>query len=179
MSSSKHPSPSFPHQQFPGRGGKIVFTPLCLSLSLAPSSAIWSVAPGLLSPFPSLTPDVPDRELQVIKLWAGKHWLELPRHYVTVVHSQSIIYTTYRIHFPLHFNWCSLSSNSLCWDEKGIPSPCEWNSESIKKNQPFPHSFSLIKGRKTHQVHFRSKEKQKICTASSRVSYLDSQEKKF
>lgn len=164
MSSSKHPSPSdpvFPHQQFPDRRGKIVF-PHCVCLfhqHLPQPYRLW-----LWGFYPLLQLSLlrfQDRESQVSKIWAGKHWLELPRLYVTVVHSQSVIYTKYKIHFFPTFSLMLALDQLPLFGRERNPSPCERDLESIKKDQPFLCSCSLVKGRKPHQVHFRLKEKQK------------------
>lgn len=59
-----------------------------------------------------------DKELQVTKIWAGKHWLELSRLYVTVVHSQSVIYTKYKIHYPYILTDACFTSTLFVWTRK-------------------------------------------------------------
>lgn len=106
MSSSKHPSPSDP--VFPGRGGKRRL-PHCIYLfpqHLPHPRGVWLWA--FYPRFQLSLLRFQERELPVSEIGAGQHWLELPRLYVTVVHSQSIIYTKYKIHFPLLGNWCLL-----------------------------------------------------------------------
>lgn len=102
MSSSKHPLPSAPvfPQPAASRGRKL-FSPHCVSLFPHPFLSSMECGSGAFyPPFRFSFLMFRDAEFQVSKICAGKHWLELPRVYVAVVHSQNIIYTKYRIHFP-------------------------------------------------------------------------------
>lgn len=106
MSSSKHPSLSDP--VFPDWSGKFS---LPHSIYLFPQHLPHPCGVWLWAFYPLFQLSLlrfQDRELQVSEIWAGQHWLKLPRLYVTAVHSQSIIYTKYKIHFPLLCNWCLL-----------------------------------------------------------------------
>lgn len=151
----------FPHQQSPDRGAKWFSHIVSVS---SPSTFLSHTegGSGALIPFSSSHFwGSRIRESQVSTIGAGKHWLELPRLYVTAVHSQSGIYTKYKIHFSLHFQLMLALDQLPLFGQERNPSPCERNLESIQKNQPLLSNFSLGKGRKPHQVHLRLKEKKK------------------
>lgn len=147
MSISKHPSPSdtvFPHHRFLDRGGKVLlpysvcaFPSTFLSLECGCSGIFFF----FFCPYPCSYSWGSRLVNHKLVKRAGKHWLELPRFYVTVVHSQSIIYTKYKIQFPLHFSWCLLRINFLCLDKKGILSPYEEDSEAFKEKLIFSLQF--------------------------------------